>query len=114
MVSSSDPPGTGSSSVRRNARAPFGREQAGRQRVALGLFAGIVRYFDLAGPALARVKAPTLLIVGGLDISVISMNREALAGLVAEMLRRAAHAGFTADEVGDGEHPLLDEDADGD
>ena len=37
---------------------------------------------DLAGPALARVKAPTLLIVGGNDVPVIAMNREALAQLV--------------------------------
>jgi dienelactone hydrolase len=39
---------------------------------------------DLAGPALARVKAPTLLIVGGNDVPVIAMNREALAQLSAE------------------------------
>ena len=36
---------------------------------------------DLAGPVLDRVKAPTLLIVGGDDFPVIKMNREALAGL---------------------------------
>lgn len=36
---------------------------------------------DLAGPALARVDAPTLLIVGGNDVPVIAMNREALARL---------------------------------
>lgn len=34
---------------------------------------------DLAGPALLKVKAPTLLIVGGDDTVVIEMNREALA-----------------------------------
>ncbi len=34
---------------------------------------------DLAGPALSRVDAPTLLIVGGLDIPVIQMNRDAMA-----------------------------------
>jgi putative phosphoribosyl transferase len=39
---------------------------------------------DLAGPALARVRAPTLLIVGSLDHPVIRMNREALARLTAE------------------------------
>ena len=39
---------------------------------------------DLAGPALAGVKAPTLLIVGGNDVPVIAMNREALAQLSAE------------------------------
>lgn len=32
---------------------------------------------DLAGPALAKVKAPTLLIVGGQDMAVIEMNRGA-------------------------------------
>jgi pimeloyl-ACP methyl ester carboxylesterase len=34
---------------------------------------------DLAGEALPRVRAPTLLIVGGRDTAVIGMNREALA-----------------------------------
>jgi putative phosphoribosyl transferase len=34
---------------------------------------------DLAGDALGRVKAPTLLIVGGSDEPVIDLNREALA-----------------------------------
>lgn len=33
---------------------------------------------DLAGAALPRVTAPTLLIVGGSDTSVISMNRDAM------------------------------------
>jgi pimeloyl-ACP methyl ester carboxylesterase len=33
---------------------------------------------DLAGAALASVRAPTLLIVGGLDVPVIGMNREAM------------------------------------
>lgn len=39
---------------------------------------------DLAGAALARVHAPTLLIVGSLDHPVIQMNREALAQVTAE------------------------------
>ena len=39
---------------------------------------------DLAGPALAHVRAPTLLIVGGDDFSVIEMNRKALAQLRGE------------------------------
>ena len=39
---------------------------------------------DLAGAALARVRAPTLLIVGGNDIPVIALNRQALAQLRAE------------------------------
>jgi len=33
---------------------------------------------DLAGAALSRVTAPTLLIVGGLDTPVIQMNRDAM------------------------------------
>lgn len=36
---------------------------------------------DLAGPALADVRAPTLLVVGGRDVPVIAMNQEALAKL---------------------------------
>ncbi len=39
---------------------------------------------DLAGPALARVTAPTLLIVGGMDRFVLELNREALAQLTGE------------------------------
>ena len=39
---------------------------------------------DLAGEALPRVAAPTLLIVGGDDVPVIGMNREALERLRAE------------------------------
>ncbi|HEU4343228.1 MAG TPA: dienelactone hydrolase family protein [Candidatus Binatia bacterium] len=39
---------------------------------------------DLAGPALARVKAPTLLIVGGNDFPVIELNLAALAQLRCE------------------------------
>ena len=36
---------------------------------------------DLAGAALARVRAPTLLIVGGADDGVIQLNEQALAQL---------------------------------
>ncbi|HET6467830.1 MAG TPA: hypothetical protein VFG43_05575 [Geminicoccaceae bacterium] len=36
---------------------------------------------DLAGPALERVGAPTLLIVGGADPDVLALNRRALARL---------------------------------
>jgi dienelactone hydrolase len=36
---------------------------------------------DLAAPVLARVRAPTLLIVGGNDLPVIELNREALVQL---------------------------------
>jgi len=39
---------------------------------------------DLAGPALPRVQAPTLLIVGGNDLQVIELNRMALAQLRCE------------------------------
>ena len=50
---------------------------------------------DLAGEALARVRAPTLLIVGGNDEAVIELNREALARLRAtarlEVIPGATH-----------------------
>jgi pimeloyl-ACP methyl ester carboxylesterase len=39
---------------------------------------------DLAGPALPMVKAPTLLIVGGDDVPVIGMNREAYDRMTCE------------------------------
>ncbi|MBV9157027.1 MAG: hypothetical protein JO097_12250, partial [Acidobacteriaceae bacterium] len=39
---------------------------------------------DLAGSALSRVAAPTLLIVGELDYPVIEMNRAALQQLRCE------------------------------
>jgi pimeloyl-ACP methyl ester carboxylesterase len=39
---------------------------------------------DLAGPALPRVRAPTLLIVGENDVQVVRLNREALAELRCE------------------------------
>lgn len=38
---------------------------------------------DLAGDALDRVRAPTLLIVGGADYGVIELNQQALARLAA-------------------------------
>jgi putative phosphoribosyl transferase len=38
---------------------------------------------DLAGPALAGVRAPTLLIVGGEDLPVIGLNKQAMAKLGA-------------------------------
>ena len=40
---------------------------------------------DLAGSALERVPAPTLLIVGGLDTVVIRLNRKAMARLPGEV-----------------------------
>jgi len=36
---------------------------------------------DLAGAALAKVRSPTLLIVGGQDVEVLELNRRALAEL---------------------------------
>jgi dienelactone hydrolase len=39
---------------------------------------------DLAGPALSRVRAPTLLIVGGNDVPVIRLNQEAMQHLQCE------------------------------
>jgi len=39
---------------------------------------------DLAGAALPKVKAPTLLIVGGDDVPVIGMNREAYDQMACE------------------------------
>jgi len=39
---------------------------------------------DLAGKVLPRIKAPTLLIVGGRDFLVIDINQEALAKISAE------------------------------
>jgi dienelactone hydrolase len=46
---------------------------------------------DLAGPALKNVKAPTLLIVGGDDLAVIELNREALAELECEKRLEIIH-----------------------
>lgn len=40
---------------------------------------------DLAGSALPRVTAPTLLIVGGLDTPVIQMNREAMTHMSGDV-----------------------------
>jgi putative phosphoribosyl transferase len=40
---------------------------------------------DLAGPSLAKVMTPTLLIVGGLDTPVIQMNRDAMKQMRREV-----------------------------
>ena len=40
---------------------------------------------DLAGAALPRVRAPTLLIVGGRDAPVLALNRQAMAAMRAEI-----------------------------
>ncbi len=57
---------------------------------------------DLAGPYLPRVKAPTLLIVGGYDTPVIEMNRTALAHLQvgAKQLVIVPGAGHLFEEPG--------------
>ena len=39
---------------------------------------------DLAGPALAEMAAPTLLVVGGDDTAVIGLNRQAMGRLACE------------------------------
>jgi putative phosphoribosyl transferase len=50
---------------------------------------------DLAGPALAHVQAPTLLVVGAKDSEVIDLNREALAQLGAHVKRLVLIPGAT-------------------
>jgi putative phosphoribosyl transferase len=56
---------------------------------------------DLAGAALARVRAPTLLIVGGSDTPVLGMNREALDQLrVERALEIVPGAGHLFEEPG--------------
>ncbi|HKR87073.1 MAG TPA: dienelactone hydrolase family protein [Phenylobacterium sp.] len=56
---------------------------------------------DLAGDALAHVRAPTLLIVGGLDTPVIELNRQALAKLRSDSdLVIVAGAGHLFEEPG--------------
>jgi erythromycin esterase-like protein/predicted phosphoribosyltransferase/dienelactone hydrolase len=56
---------------------------------------------DLAGPALTRVTAPTLLIVGGDDRDVLELNRGALAELTGEkLLRIVPGAGHLFEEPG--------------
>ena len=56
---------------------------------------------DLAGPALARVRAPTLLIVGGLDGEVLALNQDAMAQMRAEVcLAVVPGAGHVFEEPG--------------
>jgi putative phosphoribosyl transferase len=50
---------------------------------------------DLAGPALADVRAPTLLIVGGLDTTVLELNREARSALIGAESELAVVPGAT-------------------
>jgi dienelactone hydrolase len=56
---------------------------------------------DLAGPALGRVRAPTLLIVGGHDPAVIDLNEKAQALIRAEVeLRIVLGASHLFEEAG--------------
>ncbi|TYO91520.1 erythromycin esterase-like protein [Oceanicella actignis] len=56
---------------------------------------------DLAGPRLAEVTAPTLLIVGGNDPQTLALNRRALAELRCEkLLRIIPGAGHVFEEPG--------------
>jgi putative phosphoribosyl transferase len=56
---------------------------------------------DLAGPALAQVSAPTLLIVGGEDRDVIDLNRHAMSQLHCEKrLEIVPHATHLFEEPG--------------
>jgi putative phosphoribosyl transferase len=56
---------------------------------------------DLAGPALGRVQAPTLLIVGGADPQVEALNRQAAGRLAARhRLEVVPGAGHLFEEPG--------------
>jgi putative phosphoribosyl transferase len=56
---------------------------------------------DLAGPALERVAAPTLLIVGGADTQVLALNRQAARRLAApHRLEVVPGAGHLFEEPG--------------
>ena len=56
---------------------------------------------DLAGPALARVQAPTLFIVGGADPVVLDLNRKAMALMHCEkQLQIIPGAGHLFEEPG--------------
>lgn len=57
---------------------------------------------DLAGPALRLVRAPTLLIVGGADTTVVKLNRRAFQELTARPceLRIVPGAGHLFEEPG--------------
>jgi pimeloyl-ACP methyl ester carboxylesterase len=56
---------------------------------------------DLAGPALEGVRAPTLLIVGGADTQVLTLNRQAAGRLAApHRMEVVAGAGHLFEEPG--------------
>src|SRR5437867_3794472 len=87
----------GSGSSRHSPRNRFVAEQL--RKAGLGKAVGAVVSRggrpDLAGGALRRVKCPTLLIVGELDETVITLNEEAYELLACEkdlqIVRRASH-----------------------
>jgi pimeloyl-ACP methyl ester carboxylesterase len=58
------------------------RNRAGPERVGAVVSRG--GRPDLAGEALRRVTAPTLLIIGGNDLEVLWLNRQALAAVARE------------------------------
>lgn len=63
---------------------------------------------DLAGDALGRVTAPTLLIVGGLDAAVLELNRQALMRLAGvRQLAVVPRATHLFEEPGALEHAAL-------
>ena len=56
---------------------------------------------DLAGEALSRVTAPTLLMVGGRDVEVLQLNRQAQAALAGESrIEIVPEAGHLFEEPG--------------
>ncbi len=60
---------------------------------------------DLAGPRLGEVRAPTLLVVGGLDPTVLELNRSAQAAMTAPCeLAVVAGATHLFDEPGTLDH----------
>ncbi len=57
---------------------------------------------DLAGEALARVRTPTMFIVGGADHDVLDLNQRAMAAIRARTaLHIVPHAGHLFDEPGE-------------
>ncbi|MGW2308679.1 dienelactone hydrolase family protein, partial [Actinomadura luteofluorescens] len=55
---------------------------------------------DLAGPSLARVRAPVLLIVGALDTEVLELNERAHRSLAASEVHVIPGAGHLFEEPG--------------
>ncbi|MCP9949341.1 dienelactone hydrolase family protein [Actinomadura madurae] len=55
---------------------------------------------DLAGPSLARVRAPVLLIVGGRDTDVLELNRKASESLEDSEVHVISGAGHLFEEPG--------------